>query len=68
MVNNNRYRLSLDSHTGYVMKTVGVTQMPVRHEAPLVSYHSQDSMDLESTTGEDRPWRPVPPTAEGSTL
>ena len=53
---------------GYVMKTVGVTQMPVRYEAPLVLYHSQDLMDPESTTEEHQPWRPVTPTAEGLTL
>ena len=53
---------------GYVMKTVDVTQMPVRYEAPLVLYDSQILIDPESTTEEDRPWRPVPPTAEGLTL
>ena len=42
---------------GYVMKTVGVTQMPVRYEAPLVLSHSHIEIwiDLENTTEEDRP-------------
>ena len=53
---------------GYVMKTVGVTQMPVRYDAHMVLYDSQISIDPESTTEEDRMWRPIPPTAAGLTL
>ena len=50
------------------MKTVGVTQMPVRYEAALVLYHSQDLIDPESMMEEDQPWQPVTPTTEGLTL
>ena len=39
---------------GYVRRTVGVIQMLVRNEAPLFLYHSQDLIDLASTTEEDR--------------
>ena len=44
---------------GYVMGTLGVIQMLVRYEAPLILYHSQDLIDPENTTGEDRLWRPI---------
>ena len=50
------------------MKTVSGNQMLVRYEASLVLYNSQTPMDLEDTMEEDQVWRPVPPTAEGSTL